>query len=78
MQNLATRMSVATLFTVEIGNRWNSHYYKIGYQMKVHSPSEDAIEKAWEMHKTCYVHDIVNEVPQGAERVSNMLAIVTQ
>lgn len=47
--------------------------------MKVHSPSEDAIEKAWEMHKTCYVHDIVNEVPpQGAERVSNMLAIVTQ
>lgn len=36
--------------------------------MKVHSPSEDAIEKAWEMHKTCYVHDIVNEVSQGAER----------
>lgn len=42
--------------------------------MKVHSPSEDAIEKAWEMHKTCYVHDIVNEVSQGAERESNMLA----
>lgn len=78
MQNLATRMSVATLFTVKIGNRWNNHYYKIGYQMKVHLPNEDAVEKAQEMHKTCYVHDIVNEVPQGAESVSKMLAIVTQ
>lgn len=46
--------------------------------MKVQSPNEDAVEKAQEMHKTCYVHDIVNEVPQGAESVSKMLAIVTQ
>lgn len=37
--------------------------------MKVHSPNEDAVENTWEMHKTCYVHDIVNEVPQGAESV---------
>ena len=39
--------------------------------MKVHSPNEDAVENAWEMHKTYYVHDIVNEVPQGAESVQS-------
>lgn len=31
MQNVATRMSIAILSTMKIGNKGNNHYEEIGY-----------------------------------------------
>lgn len=66
------------LFTIKIGNAWDNHYWKIGYQMRVHPHNEDAVETVCETSKKWYVRVIVGEVAQGAESVSHVLPFVTK
>lgn len=51
MQNVATRMSVAILFTMKIGKKGHNHYEEIGYQMKTHLCDGQAVEKVGEACK---------------------------